>query len=108
MNRQQRKTIHTDMNRTMISLQHHNLILRPNLKPKTTSHSQNRHTRTSTIGLNSSLSIEDLTHNRVLSLEEIDLLHSNSMISFSKSLHPRASTGSQVLFVIGLTEDPVI
>ena len=42
MNSQQRKTIHTDMNSTMISLQHNNLILRPNLKPKTTSHSQNR------------------------------------------------------------------
>src|SRR6266576_6859161 len=42
MNRQQRKTIHTDMNGTMISLQHNNLILRPNLKPKTASHSQNR------------------------------------------------------------------
>ncbi len=42
MNRQQRKTIHTDMNSTMISLQHNNLILRPNLKPKTTNHSQNR------------------------------------------------------------------
>ncbi|OLD79011.1 hypothetical protein AUF62_00925 [archaeon 13_1_20CM_52_20] len=42
MNRQQHKTIHTDMNRMMISLQHNNLILRPNLKPKTTSHSQNR------------------------------------------------------------------
>jgi hypothetical protein len=43
MNRQQSKTIQTDMNGTMISLQLHNLILRPNLKPKTTSHSQNRH-----------------------------------------------------------------
>src|SRR5467141_2526451 len=42
MNRQQRKTIHTDMNSMMISLQLHNLILSPNLKPKTTSHSQNR------------------------------------------------------------------
>jgi len=42
MNRQQRKTIHTDMNSTMISLQHNNLILRPNLKPKTTSHSQSK------------------------------------------------------------------
>lgn len=40
MNRQQRQTIQTDMNGTMISLQLHNLILRPNLKPKTTSHSQ--------------------------------------------------------------------
>src|SRR6266581_3662527 len=40
MNRQQPKTIHTDMNSTMISLQHNNLSLRSNLKPKTTSHSQ--------------------------------------------------------------------
>src|SRR5260370_17491450 len=36
MNRQQRKTIHTDMNSMMIRLQLHNLILRPNLNPKTT------------------------------------------------------------------------
>ena len=43
VNRQQRKTIHTDMNSMMISLQHNNLILRPNLKPKTTNHSQNRY-----------------------------------------------------------------
>ncbi len=43
MNRQQRKTIHTDMNSMMISYQIDNLILRPNLKPKTTNHSQNRH-----------------------------------------------------------------
>ncbi|HEX9612099.1 MAG TPA: hypothetical protein VGA05_00615 [Candidatus Bathyarchaeia archaeon] len=42
MNSQQRQTVHTDMNSMMISLQLHNLILRPNLKPKTTSHSQNR------------------------------------------------------------------
>jgi hypothetical protein len=40
MNRQQRQTVHTDMNSMMISLQHHNLILRPNLKPKTTGHRQ--------------------------------------------------------------------
>src|SRR5260370_14600842 len=42
MNSQQRKTIHTDMNSMMLSLQLHNLILTPNLKPKTTSHSQNK------------------------------------------------------------------
>src|SRR5437660_11889323 len=40
MNRQQRKTVHTDMNSMMISLQLHNLSLRPNLKPKTTCHRQ--------------------------------------------------------------------
>jgi len=39
MNRQQRKTIYTDMNSMMTSLKPNNLILRPNLKPKTTSHS---------------------------------------------------------------------
>src|SRR6266700_485856 len=42
MNRQQRKTIHTDMNSMMISFQLNNLILRPNLKPKTTNHSHSR------------------------------------------------------------------
>src|SRR5207249_12114242 len=59
MNRQQRKTIHTDMNSTMISLQHNNLILRPNLKPKTTSHSQNRLILSSVTASFSSLSVED-------------------------------------------------
>jgi hypothetical protein len=34
MNRQQRKTVHTDMSNMMISLQLNNLILRPNLKPE--------------------------------------------------------------------------
>jgi hypothetical protein len=42
MNRQQRKTVHTYMNSMMISLQFDYLILRPNLKPKTTNHSQSR------------------------------------------------------------------
>src|SRR5438309_11583114 len=59
MNRQQRKTVHTDMNSMMISLQHNNLILRPNLKPKTTSHSQNRHVSTFSKPLSLPLSIED-------------------------------------------------
>ena len=59
MNRQQRKTVHTDMNSTMISLQHNNLILRPNLKPKTTSHSQSNSILTPPNGLNSPLSVED-------------------------------------------------
>jgi hypothetical protein len=58
MNRQQRKTVHTDMNSMMISLQRNNLILRPNLKPKTTSHSHSR-TISPAIGLDSPLSIED-------------------------------------------------
>ena len=40
MNRQESKTVQTDMSSMMISLQLHNLILRPNLKPKTTNHSQ--------------------------------------------------------------------
>src|SRR5437667_10936961 len=59
MHRQERKTFHTDMNSMMISLQHNNLILRPNLKPKTTNHSQNRPTRSSG-GLNSPLSVHYL------------------------------------------------
>ncbi|HVH14475.1 MAG TPA: hypothetical protein VNA15_01995 [Candidatus Angelobacter sp.] len=59
MNRQQRKTVHTDMNSTMISLQLNNLILRPNLKPKTTSHSQNGSMLASTSGLCFPLSVED-------------------------------------------------
>src|SRR6266568_9407943 len=58
MNRQQRKTIHTDMNSTMISLQHHNLILRPNLKPKTTSHSQDKPIPVSPNALRFPLSVE--------------------------------------------------
>jgi len=58
MNRQQRKTVQTDMSSMMISLQHNNLILRPNLKPKTTSHSQNRHSLAYPNGLNPPLSIE--------------------------------------------------
>src|SRR5437870_9610260 len=59
MNSQQRKTVHTDMNSMMISLQHNNLILRPNLKPKTTSHSQNETHPTSNIGRGLPLSVED-------------------------------------------------
>src|SRR5947208_8449585 len=59
MNRQQRKTVHTDMNNMMISLQLHNLILRPNLKPKTTSHSQNRPISASSDGPGLPLSVED-------------------------------------------------
>src|SRR6266516_1811414 len=43
MNRQESETVHTDMNSMMLSLQHNNLILGPNLKPKTTNHSQNKH-----------------------------------------------------------------
>ncbi len=42
MNSQQRKTVHTDMNSMMISLQLHNLILRPNFESEATSHRQNR------------------------------------------------------------------
>src|SRR5437899_8288813 len=42
MNSQQRKTIQTDMNSMMISLQHNNLILRSNLESEATSHCQNR------------------------------------------------------------------
>src|SRR5437667_12052502 len=60
MNRQQPKTVHTDMNSTMISLQHNNLILRPNLKPKTTNHSQSKTHPHLSNGPNSPLSIESL------------------------------------------------
>jgi len=42
MNRQEHKTTLTDPSRMMISLQLHNLILTPNLKPKITSY---RHSR---------------------------------------------------------------
>src|SRR5438552_18922727 len=59
MNRQQRKTVQTDMSSMMISLQHNNLILRPNLKPKTASHSQNRHDPASLNVLNFPLSVDD-------------------------------------------------
>src|SRR2546421_10493325 len=58
MNRQQHQTVHTDMNSTMISLQHNNLSLRPNLKPKTTSHRQSRFIYASIERLGSPLSIE--------------------------------------------------
>src|SRR2546425_7936456 len=60
MNRQQRKTIHTDMNSTMISLQLNNLILRPNLKPKTASHSQKQTPAPLLTPSNSPLSVDNL------------------------------------------------
>jgi hypothetical protein len=50
------------MSRMMIRLQLNNLILRPNLKPKTTSHSQNRRTLSSDNGLNLPLSIGNLSN----------------------------------------------
>ena len=59
MNRQQRKTIHTDLNNMMISLQLDYLILRPNLKPKTTSHSQIRRVPATPDDLILPLSVED-------------------------------------------------
>src|SRR6266568_720450 len=58
MNRQQRKTVHTDMSSMMLSLQLNNLILRPNLKSEITCHSQRRLSPASTKGLDSPLSIE--------------------------------------------------
>jgi len=61
MNSQEHKTTLTDPSRMMISQQLDNLVLRPNLKPKTTSHSQNRPNRPPS-GLNSPLRIEDLCH----------------------------------------------
>jgi hypothetical protein len=47
------------MNSIVISLQLNNLILRPNLKPKTTSHSQNRPSPYDSY-LNSPLSVDGL------------------------------------------------
>src|SRR6266568_5839849 len=59
MNSQESKTVQTDMNSMMISLQHNNLILRPNLKPKTTSHSQRGNNPASSTGPSLPLSIEN-------------------------------------------------
>ncbi len=60
MNRQQPKTVQTDMNSMMISLQLDHLILRPNLKPKTTNHSQRKIDPRQSNGLSLPLSVEDL------------------------------------------------
>jgi len=79
MNSQQRKTVHTDMNSTMISLQHHNLILRPNLKPKTTSHSQ-KQTRLFLTGFSLPLSVEP-----------------SSLSTLDPSLRPQLSRGPSVV-----------
>ena len=59
MNRQVNKTLPADMSSVVLSLQLHNLILRPNLKPKITSHSQNRPSPYQSY-LNSPLSVDDL------------------------------------------------
>jgi len=59
MNRQENKTLPADMSSVVLSLQLHNLILRPNLKPKITSHSQNRPSPYQSY-LNSPLSVDDL------------------------------------------------
>src|SRR5438309_465269 len=58
MNSQQRKTVHTDMNSMMISLQLDNLVVGSNFKSEVTSHGQTR-LIPSPNGLNSPLSIED-------------------------------------------------
>ncbi len=42
MNREEQETFPADMSSVMLSLQLHNLILRPDLKSKITSHSQSR------------------------------------------------------------------
>src|SRR5213080_3501252 len=60
MNRQEHKTTLTDPSSMMISHQLNNLILTPNLKPKTTSHNQNRLSPDSPNCLNSPLSVDDL------------------------------------------------
>src|SRR2546422_11424702 len=94
MNRQQRKTVHTDMNSMMISLQHNNLILRPNLKPKTTSHSQNQ-TRPQRInGLNSPLSIQDF------SIEPAPSIHDKQSGSDGRHAFARLSIISSTCFAI--------
>jgi hypothetical protein len=59
MNRQKHQTVRADLHRVMLSLQLNNLILRLNLKPKTASHSQNRHKPRLSSSLNPPLSIED-------------------------------------------------
>ena len=59
MNRQKHETFPADMSSIVPRLQLHNLILRPNLKPKTTSHSQSNSILTPPNGLNSPLSVED-------------------------------------------------
>ncbi len=59
MNRQEHKTTLTDPSTMMISLQLNNLILTPNLKPKTTSHDQSRRVHASPNGLSLPLSVED-------------------------------------------------
>jgi len=61
MNSQEHKTTLTDPSSMMISLQLHNLILKPNLKPKTTSHSQTRRIL-DLVGLSLPLSIENFFH----------------------------------------------
>jgi len=60
MNRQEHKTTCADMSGMMIGLQLDNLILTPNLKPKTTSHNQGRLFLKFLISL--PLSVEDLCH----------------------------------------------
>src|SRR2546428_5952159 len=59
MNRQEHETFPADVSSVVLSLQLHNLILRPNLKPKITSHSQNRPSPYHSY-LNSPLSVDDL------------------------------------------------
>src|SRR5207247_10111041 len=61
MNRQEHKTTLTDPSSMMISHQLHNLILTPNLKPKTTSHNQTRRIL-ALVGLSLPLSIENFLH----------------------------------------------
>src|SRR5437773_9934161 len=58
MNRQESKTVQTDMSSMMLSNQLDNLILRSNFKSKVTCHSQRRPSPVSTNGPNSPLSIE--------------------------------------------------
>ena len=60
MNRQEHKTTLTDPSSMMISPQLNNLILTPNLKPKTTSYNQSRLILARLNGFSLPLSIENL------------------------------------------------
>src|SRR5438034_2601983 len=60
MNSQEHKTTRADMGSMVIGLQLDNIILRPNLKPKTTSHGQTKQHATFPYGNSLPLSVEPL------------------------------------------------
>ncbi len=65
MNRQQYETFSADVSRVMISLQLDDLILRPNLKSKTTCHRQRKNILPTNGGLSLPLSVEDCQSERL-------------------------------------------